>query len=62
MTLDRRIARIEESLSPTQLVLRWLDEAHAFGDIPAYTASVLAKDPPELPLDRLAQELLNGSP
>jgi hypothetical protein len=61
MTLDRRIARIEESLSPTQLVIRWLDEAHAFGDVPAYTAAVLATDPPELPLDRLAQEAARGA-
>jgi hypothetical protein len=61
MTLDRRLARIEESLSPTQLVLRWLGEAHAFGDVPAYTEAVLAKDPPELPLDRLAQEAARGA-
>jgi hypothetical protein len=61
MTLDRRLTRIEESLSPTQLVLRWLEEAHAFGDVPAYTAAVLAKDPPELPLDRLAREASRGA-
>jgi len=29
MTLSRRVAKIEESLSPAQLVLRWLSEAHA---------------------------------
>ncbi len=45
MTLRRRLAKIEETLSPTQLVLRWLAEAHAFGDMRAYVASLLAQDP-----------------
>jgi hypothetical protein len=36
MTAERRLAKIEESLSPTQLVLRWMAEAHAYGDVPAY--------------------------
>jgi hypothetical protein len=56
MTLSRRVAKLEEALSPTQLVLRWLAEAHAFGDIESYVASLLAKDPPVAPLDRLARE------
>jgi hypothetical protein len=30
MTLVRRLAALDASLTPTQLVLRWLDEAHAF--------------------------------
>jgi hypothetical protein len=54
------VAKIEESLTPTQLVLRWLAEAHAFGDIPAYVASLLQKDPPVAPLDRLAREAVHG--
>jgi hypothetical protein len=56
MTLKRRLDAVETSLSPTQLVLRWLAEAHAFGDIESYVASLLAKDPPVAPLDRLARE------
>jgi len=56
MTLKRRLDAVETSLSPTQLVLRWLAEAHAFGDIPAYVASLLNQDPPVAPLDRLARE------
>jgi hypothetical protein len=40
MTLARRVAAVETSLSPTQLVLRWLAEAHGFGDIPAYVSSL----------------------
>jgi hypothetical protein len=61
MTLSRRVAKLEEALSPTQLVLRWLSEAHAFGDIPAYVASLLEKDPPVAPLDRLARDAVHGA-
>ena len=61
MTLKRRVAAIEASLSPTGLVLRWLAEAHAFGDIEPYVASLLAQDPPVAPLDRLAREAAQGT-
>ena len=61
MTLQRRVAAIETSLSPTQLVLRWIAEAHAFGDVPACVASLLEKDPPAVPLDRLAREAIAGA-
>jgi hypothetical protein len=60
MTMERRVAKVEGSLSPTQLVLRWLAEAHQFGDVPAYVASLLSQDPPEAPLDRLAREAERG--
>jgi hypothetical protein len=36
-------------------------EAHACGDIPAYAASLLAKDPPVAPLDRLAREAVQAA-
>ena len=61
MTLERRVAKIEESLSPTQLVLRWLAEAHAYGDVPAYVISLLDQEPPVAPLDRLAHEAEHGA-
>ena len=61
MTLARRVAAIETSLSPTQLVLRWLADAHAFGDLEPYVASLLAQDPPVAPLDRLAREAVHGA-
>ena len=56
MTRRLRVERLENSLSPTGIVLRWLDEAHACGDVPAYVASLLAQDKPEMPLDRLCRE------
>jgi hypothetical protein len=61
MTAERRLAAIETSLSPTQLVLRWLAEAHAFGDIEPYVASLLAEPSPPAPLDRLAREAVRGA-
>ena len=61
MTAERRLAKIEASLSPTGLVLRWLAEAHAFGDIEPYVASLLAEPTPATPLDRLAREAVHGA-
>jgi hypothetical protein len=60
VTAERRLARLETSLSPTQLVLRWLDEAHAFGDLESYVRSQLAEPSSEGPLDRLAREAATG--
>jgi len=61
MTAERRLAAIETALSPRQLVLRWLAEAHSFGDLEPYVASLLAQDPPVAPLDRLAREAAHGA-
>jgi hypothetical protein len=61
MTLARRVAKLEEALSPTQLVLRWMTEAHTYGDVPAYVASLLAEEPPVAPIDRLAREAIQGA-
>jgi len=61
MTLKRRLDAVESALSPTQLVLRWLAEAHAYGDIEPYVASLLSQDPPVAPLDRLAREAVQGT-
>lgn len=61
MSLSRRVAKLEECLSPTQLVLRWLAEAHAYGDVESYVASLLAKEPAVAPLDRLAREAAHGA-
>jgi hypothetical protein len=60
MTLVRRVTAVETSLSPTQLVLRWLDEAHAFGDLESYVRWQLAEPSAEGPLDRLAHEAVSG--
>ena len=61
MTLTRRITAIETSLTPTQLILRWLDEAHAFGDLESYVRSHLVEPSSEGPLDQLAREAARGA-
>jgi hypothetical protein len=61
MTVERRLAALESSLSPTELVLRWLDDAHAFGDLEAYVRSLLTEPPSEGPLDRLYREAENSA-
>jgi hypothetical protein len=61
VTAERRLRAVEASLTPTQLVLRWLDEAHAFGDLESYVRSQLAESSAEGPLDRLAREAASGA-
>jgi hypothetical protein len=56
MTAERRLAAIEASLSPTELVLRWLAEAHTYDDFKTYSESLFDADPSNLPMDRLARE------
>jgi hypothetical protein len=61
MTLSRRLAVVEASLSPTQLVVAWITEAHSFGNVESYVASLVAQDPPVSPLDRLARQAARGA-
>ena len=61
MTLARRVAAVETALSPTELVRRWLDEAHAFGDLEASVRSLLDGAADDLPIDRLAREATEGA-
>ena len=61
MTLARRVSALETGLSPTQLVLRWLAEAHSYGDIESYVAWCLSTEPPAAPLDRLARAAVHAA-
>jgi hypothetical protein len=61
MTAERRLARVEISLSPTELVLRWLDEAHTFGNMESYVRSLFAGPVLEGPLDRLTRQAERGA-
>lgn len=56
MTLARRLSAVESSLTPTQLVLRWLSEAHAHGSFEACAVALLDEEPRNLPLSRLCRE------
>ena len=55
MTVDRRLTTLETSLTPTQRVLAWLDEAHAFGSLHTYVDSLLDQPPEAIPINRLAR-------
>jgi len=61
VTLARRVAALEASLTPTQLVLRWLDEAHSHGSLSGYVASMLEDEPQNFPLNRLCREAAAGA-
>ena len=56
MTAERRIAKIEEALTPTQRVLAWLDEAHAHGGLSEYVDSLLDQPAEAFPTNRLLRE------
>jgi hypothetical protein len=60
MTSERRLAKLETSLSPTQLVVRWLAEAHAYGTLEAYVGSILDLPGDQQPVDRLCREAHDG--
>jgi len=61
MTVARRLDALEANLTPTQRILAWLDEAHAFGDLDAYVESLLDQPPDALPINRLVREAHKGA-
>lgn len=58
MTAERRLEAIEAHLSPTELVVGWLEAAHAHGSLDAYVRATL--DDSKSPLDELAWAAVNG--
>ena len=61
MTSERRLAAIEAALTPTELVVAWLEEAHGYGTLVAAVRSLLAEPTPMPPLDRLARAASDGA-
>jgi hypothetical protein len=55
VTLARRLAKLEASRSPTEVVLAWLAEAHAWPTLPAYLAALVGAPPEAWPLGRIAE-------
>jgi hypothetical protein len=53
--------RNEASLTPTELVLRWLEEAHAYDDLDAYTHSLFDQPLEAYPASVLAKAAWEGS-
>jgi hypothetical protein len=56
VTVARRLATLEGDLDPTQRVMAWLAEAHAYDSFEAYVGAVIDADPSQLPMDRLPRE------
>jgi hypothetical protein len=56
MSAERRLAKVETALTPTQRIVAWLDEAHRWGTLSAYVDSLLDKSPDDFPINRLAAE------
>lgn len=61
MTVARRLTTLELTLTPTQRVVAWLDEAHAFGSLNAYVESLLDQPADSFPINRLARETVNAT-
>ena len=57
MTAGRRLAKLEGALSPSAAILLWLEEAHAFGDLDAYTAWLLDQPYAAWPLVKLPRQV-----
>ena len=57
----RRLAAVEAALTPTELVVRWLDGAHAFGSLDGYVRSQLDESPADTPINRLARAAVAGA-
>lgn len=56
VSVERRLAKVEASLTPIELALRWLDEAHAFDDMDSYMRFLVETGRDVFPMDRLARE------
>jgi hypothetical protein len=57
VTVARRLAAVEADLDPTQLVNRWLAEAHAYDSFEGFLDATILAGPSEPPLDRLIREV-----
>jgi hypothetical protein len=61
LTAERRLAAVEAALTPTELVVAWLEEAHGFGSLENAVRSLLAEPNPLPALDRLARAAADGA-
>lgn len=56
MTTAHRLEKVEASLTTTQLVVRWLADAHRFGDMGTYMRWLAEATPGDFPMNRLTRE------
>lgn len=52
-----RLDKIQDSLTPTQAVVLWMDEAHQFPSITTYAETLLDKPEPVHPLNRMIRQV-----
>lgn len=62
MKLHSRLDDLEENLSPKELVIRWMAEAHAHGDLLSYGTWLLTQPDDVYPLIRLPALIYRHSP
>ncbi|HET7496608.1 MAG TPA: hypothetical protein VFJ80_14305, partial [Candidatus Limnocylindrales bacterium] len=55
MTKERRLAAVEDALTPVQLVMRWIEEIHRYGDMLSYIHSLADRPLGDMPMDRLGR-------
>ncbi len=60
MSTATRLSRIEGSLGPKAAVLRWLDDAHRHGSLPAYAAWLVGQPLSKAPLVSIPQLVEKG--
>jgi hypothetical protein len=61
MTTERRLEALDAALTPTERVVRWLNEAHAYGGLEAYVRSLVADPTVVQPIDQLARAAAEGA-
>jgi hypothetical protein len=61
VTTERRIAAVEAALTPTELVVGWLVEAHAHGGVDAFVRASLADEAFVPPINRLGHAAADGA-
>ena len=61
MTTDQRLDALDAALTPTERIVRWLREAHAFGGLEAYVRSLVADPAAVPPVDQLARAAAEGA-
>ncbi len=61
MTAERRLAAVEAAMTPTELVVAWLEEVQAHGSLEAAVRALLSEPSPVPPLDRLIRAASDGA-
>ena len=61
MTQEKRLDTLEGELTPKELVIRWMAEAHEFGDYTSYGTWLLTQPEDAYPLVKLPKAIYEGT-